>query len=342
MLKKVLLLIITIAVAASLSMCKSEKKTVLLRLVVPSPPGDWPLTWICEDYAKRFNERADGEYKIEVHAGGALAILPEYFDALRTGSVEMALAPWGFYSFMDPRLGLMETPFLLNNQKAGAYAAKELVKLYDPILQEKFNQKGLGLMSLAGVELLTTKKPVKTMKDWKGILVGSLSPSTSVLAKGLGGAPTVINWMEFYESLQKKIIDGVVNGTHGSVVTNLFDVCKYLTLFYGLNSWNGWSINLDVYNKMPDNIKKILQEEAEKSVDWMHETMLKLDADDLKKIKEKNVTVYTVPADERAKWVKALTPYKEKQFSSFGELGAKVKAIADEANKKFPYTGLTL
>ena len=148
--------------------------------------------------------------------------------------------------------------------------------------------------------------------------------------------------MEFYESLQKKIIDGVVNGTHGSLQTHLFDVCKFCTLFYGVNSWNGWSINLDVFKKMPEKIQQALLEEAQVSVDWMHKTMLQLDADDLKRMKEKNVKVYVVPPDERAKWVKALTPYKEKQFAAFGEFGANVKAIAEEANKKFPYTGLTM
>ena len=59
MFKKFVLFIIAVMTVASLSMCKSEKKTVVLRLVVPSPAGDWPLTWICEDYAKRFNKRAD-------------------------------------------------------------------------------------------------------------------------------------------------------------------------------------------------------------------------------------------------------------------------------------------
>ena len=36
-------------------------------------------------------------------------------------------------------------------------------------------------------------------------------------------------------------------------------------------------------------------------------------------------------------WAKQLEPYKEKQFSSFGELGQKIKMIADEVNKKYPY-----
>ena len=139
MFKKTVLFVIVLVAVATLFMCKSDKKTVLIRLVVPTPANDFPLTVVNDDLAERFNERADGEYKIEVHAGGALAKLPEYFDALRTGTVEMALAPWGFYSFMESKLGIIETPFLLNNQKAGAYTTEKLLPLYDQILQEKFN-----------------------------------------------------------------------------------------------------------------------------------------------------------------------------------------------------------
>lgn len=317
----------------------AQKKPQILRLVVPAPAGDYPLTWTCDELAKRFNARAGGEYKIEVHAGGALAKLPEYFDALRVGAIEMALAPWGFYAFMEPKLALMETPLLFNNQAAAAYASGKLLPIYDKILQEKFNQKGLGLMALGGNEWVGSK-PVKTLEDWKGKLVGSLSPSTSEMVKALGGSPVVIDWMQFYESLQKKVIDGVSNGTHGSVNTNLIDVCKYVTLYFGLAQYNGFGVNLDVWKKMPPKIQKILQEESTAGVKKMHEIMVTLDADDLKKMREKNVEIYTLPAKERERWVKALTPYKEKQLTSFGDFGQQFRVIADEANKKFPYTGL--
>jgi hypothetical protein len=45
-----------------------------------------------------------------------------------------------------------------------------------------------------------------------------------------------------------------------------------------------------------------------------------------------------VPKAERDKWEKVVAPYKEKQISSLGEFGQKVKKIADDLNKKIPYT----
>jgi TRAP-type C4-dicarboxylate transport system substrate-binding protein len=58
---------------------------------------------------------------------------------------------------------------------------------------------------------------------------------------------------------------------------------------------------------------------------------------DLKVFKEKGVTVHYLPKAERDRWAKQLDPYVEKQLSSFGDLGQKVKKIAEEVNKKYPY-----
>ena len=316
----------------------AQKKPVVLRLVVPAPEGDWPLTFKDKELAKRFNERTKGEYKIEVHAGGALAKLPEYFDAVRIGAVEMEDGPWGMFGFLDPRLSLIELPFLFDSMGAVTAACKPYVALYDPMLQEKFNAKGLGLVNTGGIQLYSTR-PVKTLEDWKGLLAGGISPPTSEMIKQLGGSAVTIMWTDMYESLQKKVIDATTQSSHGGVVMGMTDVCKQLTVFHGIAAWNGYTINLDVWKKMPKDIQKLLQEEVDKTVDWFNNTvMTKLGDDDMKVLKEKGVTVYIVPKAERDRWEKIFTSSNEKQIAAFGEFGQKVKKIADDANKLYPYT----
>jgi len=316
----------------------AQKKQVVLRLVVPAPEGDWPLTFKDKEMAKRFNERAKGEYVMEVHAGGALAKLPEYFDAVRIGAVEIADAPWGMYSFLDPRLGVIELPFLFSSMGAVTAACKPLVPIYDQLFQEKFNAKGLGMVNTGGMQLFSTK-PVKTLEDWKGLLVGAISPPTAEMIKQLGGSPVTIMWTDMYEGLQKKVIDATTQGTHGGLVMGMTDVCKQLTVFMAIAAWNGYTINLDVWKKMPPNIQKILQEEVDKTVDWFNITvMTKLGDDDMKAFKEKGVTIYIVPKAERDRWEKLFTSYNEKQIANFGDFGQKVKKIADDMNKRYPYT----
>jgi len=80
-----------------------------------------------------------------------------------------------------------------------------------------------------------------------------------------------------------------------------------------------------------------LQEEIDQSVQWMEGTMIKLKDEDMKAFKQKGTKIIVVSKTERDRWAKQLEPYKEKQLASFGELGQKIKQIADEANKRHPY-----
>jgi TRAP-type C4-dicarboxylate transport system substrate-binding protein len=315
----------------------AQKKPVIIRHVLPTPEGDYPQTFRDKEMAKRFNERAKGEYVIEVHAGGALAKLPEYFDAIRIGAVEMEFSNWGMFSFLDPRLGLLETPFLFNNNPATIAACKQMLPLFDQILQEKFNAKGVAMMNTGGLGLFS-QKPVRTLEDWKGLLTASVSPVTSTMIKDLGGSPVTIVFFETYEALQKKTVDAAAQSAHGGVVFSFPDICKHFTAIFSVPAPAGYSINLDVWKKMPPHIQKILQEETARAADWMSNVLVtELPDSDLKVFKEKGVTVYYLPKEERGKWAKQLEPYKEKQLSSFGELGQKIKKIADEMNKKYPY-----
>lgn len=314
----------------------AQKKPVVLRLVVPSPAGDWPLTFMNEEMAKRFNAR-QADYRIEVHAGGALAKLPEYFDAIRVGAVEMACSPWPLFSFLEPRLGILEAPFLFNNNEAANQGIRACLPLYDEILQNRFNAKGLGLFNTGGLELWSTAKPVKSLDDWKGFLAAAISPTIAVMVKDLGGSPVTIMWPDMYEALQKKIVNGAMHSTHGGLIMSFPDVCKYSTISFSLAGSNGFSINLDIWKKMPADIRKILLEEVETTMEWYRKGLPRMDEDDFKVMKQKGVTIYFLPAAERGKWVKATAAYREKQFTSLGDFGAKVRQIVEEANKRYPY-----
>jgi TRAP-type C4-dicarboxylate transport system substrate-binding protein len=311
------------------------KKPVIIRLVVPSAVGD-PLTEKDEELARRFNRRVNGEYKIQVFPGESLAKIPEYFDAVRVGAIEMADAPWGVYAGLDSRLSLIETPFLFNNIEAGTAAAKRLLPLHDKVLQEGFNAKALGLMHLSGMEVLSSK-PVRSLEDWKGMMVGAISPTMAVMIKELGGSPVTIMWTDLYTSLQKGIIDGTVNGTHGSIENGLMDVCTDISYFFGASGWNGFTINLDLWKRMPADIQQILLEEVDRAVDWIHDKFSQWEVEDLETFKKRGLNIHIISYSEREKWRDKLRSYQEKQLSSMGEFGIEVKKIVDDVNTKYPY-----
>jgi TRAP-type C4-dicarboxylate transport system substrate-binding protein len=315
----------------------ARKKPVTLRLVTSVPAGSPPMADMLTNLSNNFNKRTNGEYIIEVYYGGALAKLPEYYDAIMFGTVEMAVAPPGVFANMDPRLGAFETPFLLQTHDAAIDAAQHFLPLYDKVLQEKFNAKGLMLFSDDGFHILSSK-PIEKLEDFKGLMVGAVNPTAASLIKDLGGSPVTIMWNQLFESLQKRVIDATTQIYHGMVVTNTADVCKYVTVCYAFMAIQGISINLDVWKKMPPNIQKILQEEADSCASFVYESYKKIKEQDLNSIKKKGVNIYVLPKTERDRWIKATEASREKRLSKLGSYGADVKKIADEANKKHPYT----
>jgi TRAP-type C4-dicarboxylate transport system substrate-binding protein len=212
-----------------------------------------------------------------------------------------------------------------------------MLPLYDRILQQKFNAKGLAMTNTGGLGIWS-QKPVKTLEDLKGMLTASVSPVTSSLIKGLGASPVTIPFPDIYESLQKNVVDGAAQSAHGGVVFSFPDVCKNFTAFYGVPAPAGWSINLNVWRKMPPNIQKILLEETARSAEWMNRIVVtELPDRDLKSFKDKGVAVHFLSKAERDRWAKWLEAHKQREFQKFGALGQQIKKIADDANKKHPY-----
>ncbi|HEY78683.1 MAG TPA: hypothetical protein G4O09_06185 [Dehalococcoidia bacterium] len=328
------LVVALLVVSLVISCTPKPKETIVLRLVVPAPPGD-PLTVKDEDLAARFNERAGGEYEIKVYPGETLVKIPEYLDGVRTGAVEMSDIAWGIFTGLDPRLGASETPFLFDNVRASAAAQAALVELYDPIYQEKFNQKQLASLTTGAMELCGVK-PVKTLEDMKGLLVGAISPILAGMIEALGGAPVTVMWTELYTNLEKGVIDATFQSSHGQIELKITDVAPYNTTLYGISGQNAYSVNLDVWNAMPKRIQDILVEEVDVAAQQGNEMFIRYFDEDIAAMRDLGVEVYILPEAERDRWKEACRPYSEKLLSDLGEFGQQVKQIADEANSQFP------
>jgi hypothetical protein len=64
-------------------------------------------------------------------------------------------------------------------------------------LEKKLNMKALACYTTGGQDLWSTK-PIKTLADWKGLLVGSGNPESAALITGLGDASVNMSWTDFY------------------------------------------------------------------------------------------------------------------------------------------------
>jgi TRAP-type transport system periplasmic protein len=316
------------------SASSTKTGSAAIRLAIPNPPGD-ELTVNAEKFAAAVGQRTNGAYIIAVHPGETIVKLPETYDALRQGSIEMSVVGIGIFEGLHP--GLAEYPLSYNNIDANVAATKPIVELFSrEIFEKHLNMKGLASYSTGAIELIS-KKPVRTLNDWKGLLIGAGNFQGSMLASALGAAPVTIFWTDFYSGLSKGTVDAALNSMRSDVVFKLTDSAKHVSLFYGQPTFVSFNVNLDVWKAMPISIQNIFLEEAQKACDEMNAYQTKAWKEkDRKILADLGVEIYDIPKAERDRWKSILQPYMDKKIAALGTLGVQIKQIMDKANSEHP------
>ena len=314
---------------------KPETKEMLIRVTTPVPPGDTMVEW-AQEGMDRFNARTNGAYKMELFPGGQLAAFPESMDAIRTGSIEAGMIPLAAFGGTVPEFGLPELPFIWASDRANSYAMPQLQEVFAPLLEEKANQTTVGCFTVGTLNLLS-KKQIKTLDDLQGLIVGCDTPPMAELIKALGGSGIIVDFTEDYSSLQKGVIDAKTCAPPYILIAKLYEVAKYYTTFHALGTLYSFDINLDVYNAMPSDVQLALNEEMADTAAFMSEGFVNLYYDLQPDLLDKGVEIYHITSAEREKWKELAYPTTLAILDSSGEVGQKVKQIADEANAKFPY-----
>jgi TRAP-type transport system periplasmic protein len=318
------------------STTQTNSAAVILRAGYTWPAGDDVANQI-QGLADGFNARTGGKYIIETHPGESIVKMNETMDAVRTGAVEIGGFPSGPFSGLDPIFAAAEMPFLYNTAEGDAAGQVGLLSSYSAIMEKKFNQKAISGYTVLGLEICSVN-PIKTLADWKGLLIQSISPQNAQMESLLGASPVAMTFPEAYQAIQKKIVSATMQSTSMVGMFKLNEVAKYETIGYLMPAAMLVSINLDSYNKLPADVQKILLEEGLKTQLSANAYMVKKYADNIPALEKMGMTVYKLPKAERDIWKAKVQPYVDQLFSQMDPtFAAKVKSIADDANSKYPY-----
>ncbi|MEJ2109336.1 MAG: TRAP transporter substrate-binding protein [Acidobacteriota bacterium] len=306
------------------------RNAITVRLAIPNPPGD-ELTLNAEKFAASVTSKTGGSYKVKVFPGETMVKVPEMYDAVRQGSIEMSVVGIGIFEGLHPALA--EFPMSYDSIEANAAATKPIVDLFSREIFEKFlNMKGLAAYTTGAQELIS-KRPVRKLEDWKGLLVGTGNAQGAALIKALGAAPVTIFWTDFSSGLSKGTVDGALNSMRSDIVYRLTDTAEYITLFYGQPTFLSFNINLVLWNRMPSDIQQIFLDEAQQACDEMNAYQINAWKElDRGTLTELGAKIYDVPERERARWKSVVQPYIDEKIDALGDLGRQIKEIMDKAN----------
>ncbi len=139
-----------------------------------------------------------------------------------------------------------------------------LYKLYDDgvIADEYSDTHLLSLMGTGQGALHTVETPIRTPSDMKGMRIRQPSAVASHVIEALGAAPIGMPIGEVYTSLQRGVMDGMAATWQPIQAFRLDELLSTHTNIPFYNSTLVISMNKDKYESLPDDLKKVIDDNS--------------------------------------------------------------------------------
>ncbi len=244
-----------------------------------------------DEFARRANERLPEGWEVVTYGSSQLGGDELLLQKIKLGTVDFAL-PSTIMSSQIDAFGLFEMPYLVRDREH-MRAIEEAVVW--PSLVPRAEEAGYRIVAVweNGFRHVTNSvRPVRTPADLSGIKLRTPSGVWRLkLFQALGANPTPMALSEVFIALQTGVIDGQENPLAQIWGSKLYEVQEYLSLTghvytpaYVVTSPSRW-------DALPEDVRSVLEEEAEATQTFVYETAERLDDELLERIRMEGVEV---------------------------------------------------
>lgn len=313
--------------AAGLSGCgqqKTEKKAgnteevkpITLKLAHYAAESH-PLGQAAKFFATTVAEKSKGRLKVEVYPANSLGAPQEIAEQVRMGTLDMSLNTGGQLSQYVPQYMAIQLPFIWTGPE---HVYKVLDGEGGKLLADlaaKQNFLVLSNWDWGFRHFTNSKRPINTPDDLKGLKM-RVPPEKAmeVTLRALGAIPTTVNYSELYMALSQGVVDGQENPLLAIYTEKFYEPNKHVALVGYMYNNAIHLISKNAWDKLPEDLRGIVQEASEEARDFMRKQMNDKDAEIIKELEGKGVQ-FTRP--DPAPFVKAVEPAVAELAQSIGQ-----------------------
>jgi len=218
--------------------------------------SQWLIKW-----GERLEKASNGRLTFKVFPGAQMAPVPQHYDLAASGRAEVSWFLHGGTPGRFPLTELTHLPYVVGSAEIGTKVINDAElrsKYLDP---EHKGVKVLMLLTHQPGNVHTTKKPIRTADDMKGLRIRFSSPTIGSFITALGGTSVGVQPLEQLEQLQKGTLDGTFIDYGGAgTAFKMAGTIKYSTEMYSYVSSFGVAMNPDFYAKLPADLKKLIDD----------------------------------------------------------------------------------
>ena len=300
----------SVAVASSVCLAPAWAQQVYtFTLAHQNPPTspmhmDGMMPWV-----KKVEEVTKGRVKIKVYPSQTLAKAPDTWKAVKSGVADIAWCHHGLWTGMTPLAEVITLPMM--PIESAEHGSEVLWKLYEkfPSIQKEFDDvKPLLLFTTESYNIITVKKPVKTLEDMKGLKIRIPGGPPADLIKALGALPILLAMPDVYIALDNGVVDGAGVTQEGIESFRFYEKVKNYTRAPTTVGQLSLAMNKARWNSLPKDLQDAIMSVSglEGSKAHARATFDLSGARVVELIKKGNyeANTYTLPPDEVARWTK--------------------------------------
>ena len=245
----------------------------------------------------KIEERSNGHIDVIVFPNSMLGAEREMFEQTKMGSIEMFVgAADGAIPAWVPNAQIFFFSYLFANVQEARYVCGNL--LYD-ILEPDFEKAGVknfGFMELGFRHFTNNKHSVSNADDMQGLVIRvQESPAWQILMERLKATPAPMAVNELYSAMQQGVVDGKENPLSTIVAQKFYEVQKYLVLDGHTYCAGAILMNLDFYNNLSENYKKLISECINETIKEQREQVTKEELVYLEACKDNGMEIVEEP-----------------------------------------------
>lgn len=267
------LLVVALLVPACAGPSAAPGKTYSFKIQCAWPRGDLSMETL-KVFAEAAAKRSGGKMKIEVFAAPELVGMFDVPEAVKAGTLDMAMGSGGLWSGVLP-VGDIEfgLPYGYRiPEKKGYKDTANVVRDFFfkggflDILRPEYAKQGvyyLDIHSYGPVPFIVARKPIKTMGDIKGLKMRTDS-LWMVWQNAIGMTGVDLPGDEAYTALKMGTVDAHTWDVSAYTGMNMHEVAPYwIHGMEGDHAVGHILVNMKVWNSLPDDMKKVVAGAAE-------------------------------------------------------------------------------
>jgi tripartite ATP-independent transporter DctP family solute receptor len=240
-------------------------------------------------------KRSGGRIEVQVVCCGAMGPEEELLQAMSLGSIEGAAVTTGLIVPSVREFALPGMPFIFRNS---AHAYKVLdgpvgKDLSDKLLQ-KLGVRNLGFLEIGNNWSVNSKRPIRTIDDFKGLKIRVPPDPVQVAAwKALGTTATPMAWTELYTALQTGVVDGLEATINGLWDAKFYEVTKYMVEVGNYYRAAVFGVSEKFFKAQPPDVQKAIEEAAAIAIREERAKIQEVNKELVSRFKEKGITITT-------------------------------------------------